>query len=202
VAESRGGVPAPLLAFGVDELFDEFASEARVPAGGSGAALVTGLAAAIVAKVARLSRSGWAEAGGAAAQANALRARAVELARADAAVYQDALAVLEGNEALDPAERDAAMGEALARAADVPLMIVATACDVALLARDVSEAATSGAGGDAAVAALLAEGAARSAQHLIEVNLATAHEDPRLARGGELVGRASAAAKRACTASA
>ena len=197
LAEFRAFRASRLLALRVDELLDEVASEARVPGSGSGAALVVALAAALVAKVARVSRSQWAEAGGAAAQAETLRARAVLLADADAVVYEEALVALERKEELDPGTRDAAIGDALVRAAEVPLMIATTACDVAVLAADVAEAAVPDAAADAAAAALLADGAARSARHLVEVNLATAGQDPHTGRGAELVTIAASAAKRA-----
>lgn len=191
---------SPLLQSRVDRLLDEVASEARVPGSGSGAALVVALAAALVSKVARLSRSRWAEAGGAAAQAETLRARAVLLAEADAVVYEEALLVLDRKDELASDRRDAAIGDALVRAAEVPLMIATTACDVALLAAEVAEAALPDAAADAAAAALLADGAARSARHLVEVNLATAGEDRRAARGAELVATAASAADRAVAA--
>ena len=197
VGDFRALRAPPLLASRVDELLDEVASEARVPGSGSGTALVVAPAAAFVAKVARLSRSHWDEAGGAAAQAETLRARAVLLADADAVVYEEALVALDRKDELDPDTRDAAIGDALLRAAEVPLMIATTACDVAVLAADVAEAALPDAAADAAAAALLADGAARSARHLVEVNLATAGQDPHAARGAELVTVAGSAAKRA-----
>jgi formiminotetrahydrofolate cyclodeaminase len=158
---------------------------------------VVALAAGLVAKAARLSRSDWAEAGGAVAQAEALRARGTLLAETDAAVYEEALAVLHG--ARDPGHesRDGAIADVLARAAEIPLQISYAAADVALLAADVAQAGDPEASADVAVAALLAEAAARSAHHLVAVNLATIPDDERVARGDQLVTTAAAAAKRA-----
>jgi methenyltetrahydrofolate cyclohydrolase len=179
------------------ELLELLASEERVPAGGSSAALVVAIAAGLVAKAARLSRSEWLEAGGAAAQADTLRARALSLAQADAVAYEDALATFEGIDKVAPDRRDAAIQDALIRSAEVPLLISQTACDVSLLAADVAQAGNPEVGADAGVAALLAEAAARAAGHLVEVNLATIPEDERTARGEELASKAKTAARRA-----
>src|SRR6266700_3024039 len=116
------------LTLPIDELLDEFARETRVPGAGPAAAIATAAAAALVAMAARFSRDSWAEASTTVAQAEALRRRALKLAREDA----DALdAVL--------AARDFHLGRTLARAADAPLAIGETACDVALLAAQVAD---------------------------------------------------------------
>src|SRR5919108_4913661 len=99
----------PLSELSSGELLDLLASEERPPAGGSGAALVVAIAAALVAKAARLSRSEWLEAGGAVAQADTLRRRALELAESDAVAYEDALATLAGIEQIEPDRRDVAI---------------------------------------------------------------------------------------------
>jgi formiminotetrahydrofolate cyclodeaminase len=189
--------PSRLPELSCRELLDLVASEERVPAGGSGAALVVAIAAGLVAKAARLSRSEWLEAGGAVVQADMLRARALSLAQADAVAYEDALTTLKDIDQIKPDRRDAAIQEALIRSAEVPLLISQTACDVSLLAADVAQAGNPEVGADAGVAALLAEAAARAAGHLVEVNLATIPEDERTARGEELASKAKTAARRA-----
>ena len=189
--------PSRLSELSCRELLDLVASEERVPAGGSGAALVVALAAGLVAKAARLSRSEWLEAGGAVAQADTLRARALSLAQSDAVAYEDALATFEGIEKVEPNRRDAAVHDALIRSAEIPLLISQTACDVSLLAADAAEAGNPEVGADAAVAALLAGAAARAAGHLVEVNLASVPEDERAARGEVFARTAATAANRA-----
>src|SRR5918996_2770643 len=179
------------------ELLELLASEERVPAGGTGAAVVVAIAAGLVAKAARLSRSGGLEAGGAVAQADTLRARALSLAQSDAVAYEDALATLANVEQIEPERRDAAIQDALIRAAEIPLLISQTACDVSQLAADVAEAGNPEVGADAAVAALLAGAAASAAGHLVEVNLATVPEDERAARGEVFASKAASAARRA-----
>jgi methenyltetrahydrofolate cyclohydrolase len=191
--------PDRLPELSIRELLDLVASPERVPAGGSGAALVVAIAAGLVGKAARLSRSEWLEAGGAVAQADTLRARAVSLAQSDAVAYEDALATLTNVEQIEPDRRDAAIQDALVRSAEIPLLISQTACDVSQLAADVAEAGNPEISADAAVAALLAGAAARAAGHLVEVNLATVPEDERAARGEVFASKAASAARRALT---
>jgi methenyltetrahydrofolate cyclohydrolase len=191
--------PDRLPELSIQEVLGLLASEERVPAGGSGAALVVAIAAGLVAKAARLSRSDWLEAGGAVAQADTLRARALSLAQSDAVAYEDALATLADIEQIAPDRRDAAIQGALIRSAEIPLLISQTACDVSVLAADVAEAGNPEVGADAAVAALLAGAAARAAGHLVEVNLATVPEDERAARGEVFASKAASNARRALT---
>jgi methenyltetrahydrofolate cyclohydrolase len=189
--------PDDLPELSTSELLELLASNERVPAGGTGAALVVAIAAALVAKAARLSRSEWLEAGGAVAQAETLRARALQLAKADAVAYEDALSTLANVEQIAPDRRDTAIEDALIHSAEIPLFISQTACDVSQLAADVAEAGNPEVGADAAVAALLAGAAARAAGHLVEVNLATVPEDERAARGEVFASKAASAARRA-----
>lgn len=153
------------------------------PATGSGvaAALVAAIAASIVRQAAR--RSG---AIAAAAQADALRRRALPLAEADEQAYREALKRL--------AERDDdfELGRALERAAEVPLQIAGVAADVAALATHVAEHADPAVRADAVGAAFLAEAAARAAAHLVEINLATRANDPRVLSARSLVASAVA----------
>ena len=142
----------------VSDLVAGLANDEDPPAGGAVSAVTAALAASLVAKLARHSRSGWAEAGATVAQADALRARSVSLGAEGASAYRAALAVLDAGE-----RSDDEIAHALDRAADVPLRIARTACDVALLAAAVSEAGLPALGADAAVAAALAEGEPRAA---------------------------------------
>ena len=59
----------------MDNLLDRVRSEDRSPAAGSAGTAAAALAAALVTKAARRSRTVWPEAGGAIAQAAALEAR-------------------------------------------------------------------------------------------------------------------------------
>ncbi|HET9243542.1 MAG TPA: cyclodeaminase/cyclohydrolase family protein [Gaiella sp.] len=173
-----GGVPTGRL--------HDVLAETGGPAGGSAAALATAMASGLVRLVARVSRD-WDEGPGIAAQAAALGDRALVLADDDHVAYAHAL------EQLRSPERDAALGVALRRAAEVPLQIAETAADVAALAalaaRDGAEAVR----GDAWTAATLAEAASTAAARLVHVNLATRPDD-------DLSTRADAAARAAVAA--
>lgn len=164
----------------LDDLLRDLAGSGA-PGGGSAAALTLAFAASLVAMVARSSESTWPEAPGIAAQALALRDRAVALAEADAEAWQAALTALAEAEAGGDPRRDFALEQRLARAAEVPLELTALAADaagLAVLAADRGEGAYRA---DAAAAAALAAGAATAAAHFVQVNLAVRESDPRLA---------------------
>jgi methenyltetrahydrofolate cyclohydrolase len=190
-------VARDFLSLTTQELLDELARETRVPGAGPAAALTTASAAALVAMAARFSRDGWSDAGTTVAQAEALRRRAVALARDDADALEDFLAAR--GTPVDPRQeaRDFHLGRVLDRAAEVPLAIAETACDVALLAADVAERGDAELRPEAATAALLAHAAARAAAQLVEVNLTSAPDDGRVVRALGLVRTAGEAAERA-----
>jgi len=192
--------PDRLLDISVRELAAQVAAETPAPASGSTAAVVATLSAALVAMSARFSRREWPDAGGVVAQAEALRNRAAPLAQLDAEAYEAVLAVRRASKGAPEAERDAALGRALSRAADVPLAIAEIAADVAELAALVAEKGNPNVSGDAAAAALLADGAARAAATLVAINLGTTEEDERGVRAQRLVESAREAARRAVAA--
>jgi formiminotetrahydrofolate cyclodeaminase len=136
------------------ELLARVAEATPAPGGGSSAGWACALGAAL------------AEMCGAAGAAE-LRARALALAEADLTSYAPVLA------ATTPEARAAALSEA----AEVPLAIAAAAAQVAQLAAGVVHGSKAG---DAATGAAVAAAAARSAAHLVELNLASTPEDPRL----------------------
>jgi len=186
-----------LLDLRLREFLDEIASEARTPAGGSLAALVTAAAAGLLAKVARASREAWPEARGIAAQAEALRDRVAPLAQLDADQYEAAL-LARGNSGERMGERrDFALGRAYARAAEPPLRIVEAATDVAELAVAVARNGEPGLRADAAAAGALAAGAARAAAELVAVNLTATEDDERVVRARALAAEAARAADEA-----
>jgi methenyltetrahydrofolate cyclohydrolase len=170
----------------VGELCETVAAETSAPGGGSVAAIAGALAASLVAMGARFSDQ-WGEAAGAVAQAEALRARLLPLADEDAVAYENFLLARRMSREVEPEVRDAAIGDALSRAADVPLAIAGAAHDVASLAADLADRGNPNLRGDAATAALLAEAATRSAANLVEINLATHEGDERIARARDLV---------------
>jgi formiminotetrahydrofolate cyclodeaminase len=181
----------------IEELLAELARGTPVPGAGPAAALVTAVASALAAMAARCSSGSWAEAAGAIAQADSLRARSSRLAQEDAEAVELVFAARAADAEQRPESRDFRLGQALGRAADVPLAIAEAACDVAQLAAHVTDHCQGDVRADAASAAVLAHGAARAAAHLVEVNLATAEGDPRVARARNLVRAAGAAADEA-----
>ena len=95
---------------------------------------------------------------------------------------------------------DFALGEALARAADLPLEIADHAENVSSLAAEAAARATPDLRADAAAAAALALGAAWAAAKLVEVNLAMHADDPRLARARQIAAGATETAREALSA--
>lgn len=171
----------------VQELCETVAAQTSAPGGGSVAAIVTAFAASLTAMAARFATEEWEDAAGAVAQAEALRARVLPLADEDARAYESFLLARRMSEDFDPQVRDAAIGEALSRAADVPLAIAEAALDVASLAAELVEHGNPNLRGDAATAALLSEAAVRATANLVEINLATREGDDRIERARELV---------------
>ena len=187
---SLPGGPAGLLAAPLDQLLEAIAGEHKSPGGGVAAAVTAALAAAVLSMVARVSGEGWSEAGGMLAQAELLRARAGRLGEAEAQVYGDVLRLLEGDPGDSSPSRDAELGQALARSAEVPLRIAETSTDIAALARHAAEAGDESVLGDAVAAAVLAAAAAQAAARLVEVNLGATAADERVSSARALAGAA------------
>jgi formiminotetrahydrofolate cyclodeaminase len=171
----------------VADLCETVAAQTSAPGGGSVAAIVTAFAASLTAMAARFATENWEDAAGAVAQAEALRARVLPLAEEDARAYENFLLARRMSDEVDSEIRDAAVGEALSRAADVPLSIAEAALDVASLAAELAERGNPNLRGDAATAALLSEAAVRATANLVEINLATREGDERIERARELV---------------
>ena len=167
-----------LSALPVQGLLDELASERPAPAGGSAAAVAVAMAAALVEMGARRS-PGWGDAIGVAAQARAIRRRAVPLVQADADAYAASLAALACIDDAPGAERDEAIANALVGAADVALAIAQAGTDTAFLAELVADRGEPSGRDDAQAAAVLAEAVTRVADALVAANLVTAEGDDR-----------------------
>jgi methenyltetrahydrofolate cyclohydrolase len=167
-------------------LHDVLAESGPGPAGGSAAAIATTMAAGLVRLVARVSHE-WDEAPGIAAQAAALGDRALVLADDDHRAYAHAV------EQLRAPERDASLGIALRRAAEVPLRIAETAADVAALAALAARDGADAVRADAWAAAALAEAASVAAARLVHVNLSTRPDDILSTRAELAAGSATAA---------
>jgi methenyltetrahydrofolate cyclohydrolase len=178
-------------------LLEDVASERPAPGGGSVAALAVALAAALTAMSARLSVGHWEGAAAVVEQAGALRAQAAPLAPADARAYEEVLAALRLPKHLEPAVREAALNDALGRAADPPLEIARVGAEIAVLAADAAEHGNPNLRGDATAGALLAAAAVRAAANLVEINLASTPADERIQTAQKHVLAAADAADRA-----
>lgn len=141
------------------------------------------MASALVAMAARASTDSWPEASGAAAQAESVRRRVLPLATENASAYAEALAAMTSPPGTTSEHRDAAIADALTRAAAIPLEIAEAAADTAVLAATVAELGEQSRRGDVAAAAVLASGAARAAANLVSINLAVDDDRVSLARG-------------------
>ena len=185
------------LAQPVEALLDGIASETPAPGGGSVSALVVAMAAALVAMAARFSIGHWDEAEAVAARADELRRTTAPLAPGDSAAYEEVLTAMRLPTNLEPEVRNKTIGNALARAAEIPLEIAGRAARVAKLAAQVAEQGNPNPRGNAVAGALLAAGAARASANLVEINLGTTASDERVAIARARVAAAREAADRA-----
>jgi formiminotetrahydrofolate cyclodeaminase len=159
-------------------------SSGRTPArGGAASALAGALAAAIVESAAQGAHEVWAEAEGVAAEAVTLRQRLIALAQEDADAYAAALDARSAG--------DKALGQALERAAQVPLEIADTALQVVRLAASVASRGEQALRADVVAAATLAEAVVRATGGLVAVNLGVRSDDERLERARALEAAAS-----------
>jgi formiminotetrahydrofolate cyclodeaminase len=193
-------VAGDLLEAPLGEFLDTLSGKGPAPGAGSVAAIVVAMAAGLVSMVARASKEHWPEAGGAIGQAETFRARVEPLAQADAEAYSEALTALRGRDQLEERYRDQKLEAALERAAEIPLRIAEAGSDLACLAALLVEHGNPEVRADAAAAAVLAEGGARAAAKLVEINLGATEDDPRVRHVRSLVAVASEATERALAA--
>jgi formiminotetrahydrofolate cyclodeaminase len=159
---------------------DELASSAPAPGGGAAGALSAATAAALVEMVCSLSEGKPAAAGHeetlrtAHARATELRARALDLAGEDAAVFTAVIEAyrLPKSDDTEKAARTRAIQAALAGAARVPLDTAGVAAEVVRLAGRVLDGANPNVLSDVAVAAAAARAALDASVVNVEVNLA------------------------------
>jgi len=164
----------------VAQFLDELASSAPVPGGGSGAALVGALGAALASMVGNLTLGKpkyadvQADIQALLAQTEVLRARLTNLIEEDVAVYHKLSSAYKMPKDTDEqkAARTAAIQVILRDATAVPMNIAKACVEVLKLCKPMAEKGNVGAVSDAGVAALLAEAALRSAALNVLINLA------------------------------
>jgi formiminotetrahydrofolate cyclodeaminase len=164
------------------DLLDEVGSDSPLPGAGSVAALATAMAAGLLEMAARRSAANWPEAVTVYETAAALRARATELAPANAAAYEAARQGLVEARERGPLADSESLGSAMLKAADVPLLIAEVAAEVASLADAALDRVDPDVRADVVAAAALSAAAARAAAHLVEVNLVAGDADDMAAR--------------------
>jgi formiminotetrahydrofolate cyclodeaminase len=183
------GLPLPAL-------LEELAAPREVPGAGSALATALATAAAVVQMAARLSPESWADAAGVAAQAETLRERAVQLVDEDAEAYRQALeARAAADETAKPEQRDWALGQVTAAAAEPPLALVRLAADLAELCAAAGARVDPRVHADVAAAAALAAAVARGGRALVATNLTALPGDTRVEEADRLVAAAEAAAR-------
>jgi formiminotetrahydrofolate cyclodeaminase len=185
-----------LLELTLRGFLEKLAGEEPAPGGGSAAAIAVAMAAALSAKSARVSTD-WSEGASTAAQAERLLRRIAPLAQSDAEAYEEALAALHLPDDLEREVRNMALGQVLARAAEIPLVIAEAGADVAALAAQVADRGAPSIKGDAASAALLAEAGSRAAAGLVALNLTVTPDDERVKRAQQVAAAAAASARSA-----
>lgn len=190
----------PYLGLPAAQLLDEIASEKPAPGAGSVTALVVAMAAGLVAMAARLSRDDWPASASVVERAEDIRGRVAPLAAADAAAFEDVLIALRLPRHLEDDVREAAIDNALVRAAEVPLQIAREAVEIAELGALVAERGNQRVRGEAVAASILAASAGRAAANLVTINRGADQGDARIGQARALVASAETAAERAVAA--
>jgi formiminotetrahydrofolate cyclodeaminase len=114
----------------------------------------------------------------------------------DAEAYGRALeARATADEAAKPEQRDWALGQVTAAAAEPPLALARLAADVAELCAAAGARVEPRVHADVAAAASLAAAVARGARELVAVNLTALTGDPRVEEADRLAGAAASAAR-------
>ncbi len=189
---------APLTQQPLAEVLDQVADRTAGPGGGAVAALAVAFAAALVEMTARFDDSLLARARE--ARANALRTRMLEVADIERDIYQPVLDAQAMD--VDHPQREQRLAAALAAASSPALATAGAGAQVAYLAAESATQGNPALIGDAVTAAELADGATRSAAHLVRMNLVDSPGDPRRTEVSGLVIAASEALEEAFNAAA
>jgi glutamate formiminotransferase/formiminotetrahydrofolate cyclodeaminase len=176
VIEYRLATPPRLASMSVRDFLDELSSDAPAPGGGSVAALVASMGAALAAMVAVLSHtkkgfeSKQTELDRIAVRGQELKDRFLAAVDADTEAFDRLLESFRIPK--DDPNRDAAIAEATAGAAEVPLSVLEGCAEVIELCRDVARVGLQASLSDAGVGAQVARAAAAGAYQNVCINLA------------------------------
>lgn len=168
-----------LMKLSCEEFLEKLASKEPVPGGGGAAALGGAISAALAAMVANLTLgkekflSVESEMLRLAAASEYLRQELLQLAQEDASVFEAFMNCYKMPKATDAekALRQAKIQEAAKMAAEIPLKIGEKSLAVLILAAEAAELGNPAVITDAAVAALMARAAVRSAVYNVKINL-------------------------------
>jgi methenyltetrahydrofolate cyclohydrolase len=162
----------------VHEFLEALASKAATPGGGSAAAVMGAMGAALVCMVCNLTlgKKGYEAAEGemqaVLARAEALRERLADMVRADVEAFAEVMAAygLPKDSEAQKAARGDAIQRALKAATDVPLDCVRLCAEVVMLSKSVAEKGNKNVISDAGVAVLASYAALRSAALNVYIN--------------------------------
>ncbi|WP_018228785.1 methenyltetrahydrofolate cyclohydrolase [Methyloversatilis universalis] len=163
----------------VTAFLDELASSAATPGGGSAAAIMGGMGAALVSMVCNLTigKKAYVEVEGEMkyllAKAETLRATLTDFIRADVEAFDGLMAAygLPKDTDEQKAARSAAIQDGLKKATDAPLACARACADVIALSLIAAEKGNTNVVSDAGVAALAAVAALRSAALNVDINV-------------------------------
>ncbi|MDX6318089.1 MAG: methenyltetrahydrofolate cyclohydrolase [Nocardioidaceae bacterium] len=167
------------------DFLDLVASREAAPGGGAVAAVTISLAAGLVAMAAQLSERQLPDSASLVTEAEQVRRRSERLADEDAEAYRAVLAAYTAARSGATAKTYAKIAAALDGAARVPLEMASLAAQTAVLGARLALEGNPRLRGDATTAVLLAEAAARSAAHLVQVDVDEGDGDPALIREAE-----------------
>ncbi len=173
--QAHGGEPAPTPTEQVSTFSDAVAAATPTPGGGSVAALVGALGAALTQMAAGLTvgRKRYLdvseEAGHILDEADSIRRQLAAAIAQDAAAFEAILAVVRNKELGEDAKSEA-LEAATVHAGGVPLMVARLARDAARLASRIAEVGNVNAATDAAVGAIMARAAVHGAGLNVKVN--------------------------------
>ncbi len=163
----------------VQEFLDELASKASTPGGGSAAAIMAAMGAALVSMVANLTvgkknyEAVDADMQDMLASSESLRDRATDMIRADVEVFDQVMAAygMPKDTEDEKAKRSETIQQALKAATDVPLDCAKLCAEVIELCKPMAEKGNTNVISDAGVAVLAAHAALRSAALNVYINI-------------------------------
>jgi methenyltetrahydrofolate cyclohydrolase len=167
------------------DFLDLVASREAAPGGGAVAAVTISLAAGLVAMAAQLSERQVPDSASLVTEAERVRRRSERLADEDAEAYRAVLAAYTAARSGATTKAHEQIAAALDGAARVPLEMASLAAETAVLGARLALEGNPRLRGDATTAVLLSEAAARSAAHLVQVDVDEGDGDPALVREAE-----------------